>query len=384
VVLGRPAAALPVATGGVFPAGELGNDALAAGITSKIVRGGAHDRLGWSIARLGDVDGDGYDDFAVGAPGPGYDDPLAGLVGSVHVFRGHPTYWDRLEDVSLADPALSAHRAALATPFGAKGDRFGYSLSSAGDVDGDGVGDLLVGAPRGDLLDSGASAFPGVVGPGYAALYAGSAVPALPVLLGLVAGEGAMDTFGASVTSLFGDVDGDGIVDLAVGAPGWDAPLGALPDDRGRAYVLSGAGVLASTLQPIGPPKDGESAGDRFGSRVAGNPFFPGSAEIVARLAVAAPFRDRDATAGACGCGTATLDAGQVYVFGAASGALLASYRGESGRDHLGLAVAWIGDVGGPVRGGFADLLCTAPAWPEDPGACAGLPEAGRAYVTLY
>ncbi len=185
------------------------------------------DHLGRSVAMLGDVDGDGFDDFAVGAPG------ARGGAGQVRVYAG-----------AAGPPTLAR------TLDGAAGEGFGRCVARVGDVDGDGRADLAVGATaalgeRGRvwLYLSGAS---------------GIHTAAARVWDGAAAGEG----FGELVVGV-GDVNGDGYADLAVTARG--AHLDA--DGVGRVWVYAGAAAgPAATASWV---LDGARRSDSFGSAVA-------------------------------------------------------------------------------------------------------------------
>lgn len=173
--------------------------------------------FGWAVADLPDINGDGARDIAVGAVGPG----------RVYLYSGQTGALLRTLSASPAEPG---------------GGQFGYSLGSAGDVNGDGVADVVVGAVLA------ASNF------GAAYIYSGSN----GALLRRITGEVAGDRFGASVAGA-GDVDGDTFADILVGAEGNDTQ-GA---DSGRAYVYSGAtGSLLRTYEA-------ESSGDFFGGGIA-------------------------------------------------------------------------------------------------------------------
>lgn len=143
------------------------------------------ERFGEAVALLDDLDADGVADFAVGAPG---DDRAAPDAGSVRIHSG-------------------ASGALLATLFGGSpAEEFGAVLANAGDVDRDGRDELLVGVPLGEL---------GVSDSGKVVLLSGADGTVLRTL----AGDATGDTFGRSVAGA-GDLDGDGVIDLLVGAPG--------------------------------------------------------------------------------------------------------------------------------------------------------------------
>jgi hypothetical protein len=131
-------------------------------------------------------------------------------------------------------------------------DQFGSSVASAGDVNGDGVGDVVVGAEQ--SLNS---------GPGKAYLYFGVVVRAEGLLVpdAVFTGEQSLDSFGHSVASA-GDLNSDGYDDVVVGA--WNN------SGAGRAYVFAGRPILgAIPATAANLIISGESPGDRFGQSVA-------------------------------------------------------------------------------------------------------------------
>ena len=143
----------------------------------------AFDRFGSSVSGAGDVNGDGFDDFIVGAFG---DDNNGNYSGSARVFSG-------------ADGSV------LFTVSGdSLYDEFGRSVSGAGDVNGDGFDDLIVGA-FGDDNNGNQS--------GSARVFSG----ADGSVLFTFNGDSAGDYFGFSISGA-GDVNGDGFDDLIVGA----------------------------------------------------------------------------------------------------------------------------------------------------------------------
>jgi len=199
----------------------------------------------------------------------------------------------------------------------ADGDLLGISVSAAGDADGDGVQDLVVGAYQGH---------PDFPGAGFARLYSGSDGS----ILRTVAGAAAGDAFGFSVSGA-GDVDADGYDDVMVGAPR-DDDNGA---DSGRVRVYSGltGGVLYTF--------DGLAAGDEFGAVLEGLGDI--NEDGHADFACAAPLSD-----------LASTDAGAVFVYSGKAGNTLWSYRGAVGSANFGTAVASIGDLDGDGRSDMA------------------------------
>lgn len=176
-----------------------------------VVGDSAHDRFGSFGRRVGDLDQDGVIDFGVGAP---LDDDAGDACGSVRLFSGR-----------TASP--------LHTLFGsAAGAHLGYAIDDAGDQDGDGIADVILGD-----FHHGAA--------GAALLISGQSGNLLRTWPGLAAG----DLFGTSVCSL-GDLDGDGRAELAIGAPAANlAGTGA-----GRAFIMrGGSGTLHFTIDASGP-----------------------------------------------------------------------------------------------------------------------------------
>jgi len=144
--------------------------------------------FGFEVA-TGDWDADGYTDLAVGAPNETHDQVQEGRV---HVFFGGPGGLDASATWILEGDVT----------YGA----FGYALANAGDADGDGVGDLLVGSPG--------------AGGGRAWIFRGSRARSTPLLLNarLIKSDLPTMTFGNSVCGI-GDIDKDGFADFLVGTP---------------------------------------------------------------------------------------------------------------------------------------------------------------------
>ncbi|MFQ5749411.1 MAG: FG-GAP-like repeat-containing protein, partial [Planctomycetota bacterium] len=203
-------------------------------ITGPQFGGGFGNQFGISLENAGDLDGDGVEDLAVASPGfPGA--PSVG-PGAVFLFSGaNHSFLRRLDPV----------------PVGNRQTGFGFSLADAGDVDGDGFDDLLVGAP---------SSRPGppssIFNSGAAFLYSGSDGALLWKLEGVEENE----LLGASVCRV-GDLDGDGLPDVAVGDS-----LSADPDPPRPGKVLLLRGFDGAPIRVL----QSTVLGDDFGLSVAG------------------------------------------------------------------------------------------------------------------
>ncbi|RKY20673.1 MAG: hypothetical protein DRQ55_06910 [Planctomycetota bacterium] len=214
------------------------------------------DRLGTDVARAGDVDGDGLDDLLAGAP---FADPGSKTNGGrAYLLRGSSSLPALIDSASF-----SAFGTVINPQFG--GHYIGAALAGGGDVNGDGLSDLLFGADQADT--------PGGNDAGRSFLVYGSASLPSVVTLGsggvTLDGGAAGDCSGGSV-SLAGDLNGDGLADLLIGAQNADGG----GNNSGCAYIVYGApGLPASisldALSWRGVVINGEAAGDRMGASLA-------------------------------------------------------------------------------------------------------------------
>jgi len=344
----------------------------------------AGDQFGFAVA-TGDVNNDGRADFIVSAP---MNDDAGANAGKVYAFDGFTgnLLWSQVGQ--------------------AAGDRFGYSVAYAGDVDNDGFGDVIVGAPFND--GHGTSS-------GRAYILDGEDGSRLRTHTGQTAGE----QFGYAVSGAT-DLNDDNMNDYAVGAPRNDGG----GNDAGRVSIFDGDD--GHVLLRI----DGDAAGDRFGSAIAATRFTAGF--DYSFLLIGSPFNDFGGSnagrmrlfarnhdnPGEGGCnkivclrftvngsvaggrlgssvalgdvvGNAAADlivgvpflasvgnnAGGAYVFDGATGLLSRRFFGEAAGDRFGTAVAFGGDID---NDGENDVVVGGPF------SDAGGTNAGRAYAFLF
>jgi hypothetical protein len=183
---------------------------------------------GTSLAGAGDLNADGYDDVIVGEPNGG----------KIHVFLGSPTGLP-------AGPSLTRNAPVA-------GSGFGRSVSTAGDVNGDGLDDVIVGA---NLLSNGES------DEGGAYVYLGSAAGLAAAPVWNAEGGTALMQLGVTVSGA-GDVNGDGYDEVVVGAP-WSQL------DGGRALLYLGGPSGPAELPAWIASGAGPMANAHFGSAVA-------------------------------------------------------------------------------------------------------------------
>jgi hypothetical protein len=320
-----------------------------------VVTGSPFNRMGLSVAGVGDVNKDGIPDYAVGGPGtPGGPFPQ---IGRVLVLSG-------ADHSTLFEAHGTAHL-----------DFFGRDINAAGDANGDGYPDIIVGAPRTSITALFAGRVHLISGRDGSTLWTQD-------------GKVAQAQLGSGVSGI-ADVDGDGLPEQAVGASG------AGPKSQGEAYVLSGAtGAYLRTLKPastaytfgdffvhgagdvngdgvpdiyvadygdtrLGPFTgrgyvfsgaseeklrvfNGENAGDGFGP---GRPVEDIDGDGAADFVIAAYTSSAGATQG-----------GKVYLFSGKTGKTLRTMTGTTASAQLGFDALPLGDVTGD---GKADFLIT-------------------------
>jgi hypothetical protein len=243
------------------------------------VGAGIDDWFGYSLAAAGDATGDGRDDLLVGAPGVTRGGPD---TGAAYLFRGQ---------MAGSMTAAGAH-AILRGVF--TNDWAGASLG-AGDLDGDGISDLAIGAWGSDSSADGGGAVFVVYGPVNHDVNLENAPT-------IITGAEVGDAFGFS-TAIVADINGDGLADLLVGAVGQD---GGGPDS-GAAYLFYGPVDREGSADDAAVRLIGEVYDDRAGSSVtsAGDTDGDGYGDLL----IGAPGHDRGGT----DSGTAYIICGRGY-----------------------------------------------------------------------
>ena len=275
--------------------------------------------VGASVSSAGDVNGDGFDDVVI-----------SGQAGSYHVVFGSNAGFSA--DLSIADlNGVNGFRLE-ALPSGGSVQR---TVSSAGDLNGDGFDDLIVGAARADgaiTRDAGRSFVLFGAAGGFTAVVSQADLDGDRGFV--LEGGHAEDLSGISVSAA-GDVNGDGLDDLIVGAPGAD-PGGRV--NAGESYLVYGSrDRFPDTLSLTdldgsnGFRLGGIDTGDASGNAVsaAGDVNGDGFDDLI----VGAPSAQR---------GLGEYLVGEAYIiFGAATGFVVPNAVGTEGDDWLGLPGNW-------------------------------------------
>jgi hypothetical protein len=288
------------------------------------------DDMGYSVSGAGDVNGDGFDDIIIGSP-----------LYTKDIYR---------EGVSFV--FYGAMQGLRSTPdwmigSGLQGCRFGNSVSSAGDVNGDGFDDVII-AAEDYKVNFGMSGEPKS---GSVFLYYGSAEGLLETPAWQILAETPEITLGHAVSSA-GDINGDGYDDVIVGAPKYESEAGQ--DNEGKVYLYLGGSAGLSPLpdwtyecnQPTA------SCGNSLGS--AGDINGDGYDDIL----VGAPHFDGDFD-----------QEGAAYLFLGSSSGLSTTpdwqIRGNQTGSELGSAVAGAGDVNDD---GHDDIVVGASRYSQEEG----------------
>lgn len=290
-------------------------------------------RAGQALASLGDINGDGCDDLAIGAP---FSDRGGDRSGIVYVFYGGD---DRSGTSSVKD-------ADIKLVGGASRDGAGFSISGVGDVNGDNKADFLIGAYTATVPSAGGDL-----------AYGGKAHLLYGPLMGTIDLSAADVTFygespsglAGKVTGIAGDLNDDGKADLVIAAPDLDYNNNA---NAGVVYVL---------YYPFTPDSTGMVPLSQADAHLSGAT----AEELGTSLAGGADLNKdgiQDLLVGAASSSRAASEAGVVYGFlGPVVGPLTGDsaglrFLGESSGARLGGAVAMAGDINGD---GHQDVAMT-------------------------
>ena len=369
ILVGAPFAPGRAGTGGavhiVFGDRDLaGTIDIASGQQDLTITGpGGSDLFGDSLA-IGDVNGDGGDDIIIGSTFATDRDRGTGLVGAVYVVLGSTT---------LAGTISTALEEQDVTIFGAEEfDELGDTVAS-GDVNGDGIDDIIATAEAADGPDNGR--------PVAAEVHVIFGTPDLGGTLRIsegdqdvsIYGAEAHDTLGFSLAS--GDLNGDDMDDIIMGAHLADGPTNSR-EQGGEVYIVFGSTNLPSTIDIGQDQQDltvfGADRSDLFGASVAvADVDGDGSAEAIL------------GTGSAAGAANGRLNSGEAYLMepllpgspldiAAGGGVRIAIFGAEPG-DGLGSSLA-SGDLNGDGRQEIVIMAARAPG-------LTGTPQAGRLYV---
>jgi hypothetical protein len=272
--------------------------------------------FGTSVSTAGDVNGDGYSDVIIGAY---YYDNGETNEGRAYVYYGSLSGLSSTPDWTGESDQTDAY--------------FGTSVSTAGDVNGDGYSDVIIGAYRYDN---------GEQDEGMAYIYYGS-VSGLSLIPDWTGESNQAQAYFGNSVSFAGDVNGDGYSDVIVGAPNYDND----ESSEGRAYVYYGSAEGLSQT----PDWTGESnqVYAFFGTSVstAGDVNGDGYSDVIV---------------GANWCDNGHPDEGMAFVYYGSSEGLSSTpdWSGESNQPdaNFGFSVSTAGDVNGD---GYSDVIVGAP-----------------------
>lgn len=331
---------------------------IAAGVGGFSISGeSADDPLGPAAAIVGDINGDGLADIAVGAPS-------AGLPGRAYLVHG------KADGAAVFAADLAVGVGGFSMEGELPGEDAGTSVAGGGDVNGDGLVDLLVGAPDGGPIPGGGRVYVVFGRPETSAIalgdiFAGSGGFAIH-------GAGFDDNAGATVADAR-DVNGDGLADVLLGAP----LANAGGDNSGRGYVVFGkTGTAVVDLDSLGSQGfaiDGVASFDEAGRSLAGLGDLDGDG--LGEVLIGAPNDDGDLLLqGRSYVITGRTETSTIDLVDVAMGIGGFVLDGESSGHLLGLSGGAVGDFDAD---GLADLLVGAPN--------AGTPGvfSGRGYVVF-
>ena len=282
--------------------------------------------FGYSVGTAGDVNGDGYDDVIVGTAW--YYDNDQYQEGRAFVYFGSALGLSTIPNWTAQSNVID--------------DNFGFSVSTAGDVNGDGYDDVIVGAIHYDKAK------------GRAYVYNGSAEGLSAIPDWTAEGDQDAAQFGSSVNTA-GDVNGDGYDDVIIGAPGYSNDQ----VQEGRAYIYLGSEVGLSIVPAWTAESNHDDAYFGFSVSTAGEVNGDGYDDVI----IGAPFyTDND-----------HVQEGRAFVYLGSAVGLSTDHAWTADNDQTGAQFGLSVSTGGDMNGdGFGDVIVGAPNHHSDEG---------RAYV---
>ena len=267
-------------------------------------------RFGSAVANAGDINADGFDDVIINAPGV---DPLASgrtsiIYGSIEGIK--PPWYNAPDKLTTI--------------------LFGRAVSGAGDVNGDGYADVVIGNPHyGNMLNG-----------GEVRIYFGAATGIDTVNFQVLFEPLGGTKYGTSVSGA-GDLNGDNYADIVVGAPKYKV----VNDTRGAAYVYYGSPTGVGTVPKVLPGKN-SNAGMGTSAAGLGDTNGDGYGDLI----VGAPTTN-----------TGGVEGGAAWIYyGSATGVDNSTtfFKNDNAYVHFGASVAAAGDVNGD---GFNDAVIGLP-----------------------
>lgn len=281
--------------------------------------------FGGAVAWAGDVDGDGLDELLIGASMFGDPANLLSNQGAVYLYSGSAYGLS-------TDPSWTTYG-------GQQEAKYGYALDAAGDVNGDGYGDIIIGAIGYDQDFTNA---------GAAYVYYGSDAGLALTPDWTMYGGRSTAGLGSAVAGV-GDVNGDGYDDVAIGAPNWDT--GLLIDAGAVMLFLGSSGGLSTT--PIWTV-EGSMYNARLGYDVAGAGDV--NNDSYADIIVGAPYY---------GFGSSFEGAAYLFLGGETGPGLVADWSRSGGKElaNFGYSLSAAGDLN---QDGYEDVVIGAPQYTDD------------------
>lgn len=274
--------------------------------------------IGYSVASVGDVNGDGHDDVIVGAP----EFDFGAVTGGIALI-----YYGSLTGISAGNKVILSKNQF--------GSYFGGSVAGAGDINGDGYDDVIVGASDYDN---------GQLNEGVVFVYYGSSSGVDPAMNLLLDNNIANSSFGGAVAGA-GDINRDGYADFVIGDDGYTVMVGQSYEGAVFIYLGSANGPIKSaTIESnlafvhfgIAVSSAGDVNGDGYGDIIVGAPYYSFGQNME----------------------------GAAYIFhGSAQGIvtnnpkILQSNQTDA---NMGASVSGVGDVNGD---GYSDVVVGAPSY---------------------